>query len=382
MPKDDRERENPQAEAKRRGDLEGRAKDGAAHESSDREVESVRIGAELSQKTTEAAVATTALMADAGGAAFEAEALEPVEAANLSEQAIPSKGYGDFVREVGLAVAAAQDALDENSVEAAVRLAKTEIPALVALNQVVNEDGEVESVSPLIQENARLIQYIQPTFYQWARVFLRARFDIKSFASNARTEIQSSLSVNQRGFSIGGGASFGRGRLSGGYSSNQTDIDSSSEVQSEYSNAFSSGSSLMEAELRPRTDARFPPPIVAIQGPRLVASTTATSLAAPDPAADPPKPATVEITFGLFKKDGFKEPSGKTVTVTLEGPGQLGSSSVALTDGGDGKNLTGKVTLTRRASDSAGTAVVTGTIGTLKATVAIRFTPEPEPETP
>lgn len=386
-------RSKPEAEPRSEA-VEPRPTIGASQGESAVTAEAIRAGAEVAKRTTAAAVTVAAAMAGAGNGPLESPAAVEAVPQDISGQTLPGASFGDFVRNIGLALADAQGALDENSVEAAIKLAETEIPALIALNQVVNEDGEIESVTPVIQ-NAKLIQYIQPTFYQWAVARLFGRFDIRSFENNGSTRIDSSLDISQRSANIGGGASFGGGffgRLSGGFSSSRTSIDSSTQVDSSFASASSSGSSFFEAELRPREDTRFPPPIIAIQGPRLTATATATSLAAP---ADPAVPAEVTVTFTLFKRDGFQSTGDKVVAVVLEGPGQLERNSVTLSplmDGGEqtGQSeesdqmeqqrvttLQGSQRLRRRAEDEAGTAVVRATIGTLNSSLRIDFPAAP-----
>lgn len=323
--------------------------------------------------TTQAAVDTTSMMTDLVVTPMEAVGTDAVPP-DISQQTIPSKAYGDFVREVGLAVAEAQKSLDENSVSSALKLAETEIPALIALNQVVNEDGEIESVTPVVQKDAKLIQYIQPTFYQWSRVTMFARFDIKDFKANAATEIQSTVRTSSSSSRLGGSFGFSSlfsGGLSGGFNQGSSSVSSDTSTESAVDVATAQGTSFMLAELRPRTDTRFPAAIIAVQGPQLSASATATSLPAP---TDPAVPSQLSVSLTLFKKDGFKETGGKTVDVRLDGSGELSASSVALSPVvGDAKRLTGSVTLRRRTGDTPGTSTVRASIGTLNSSLAVNF---------
>lgn len=323
--------------------------------------------------TEAAAVATTGtLAANAAVATRDAQpqraAAVSADAQNVTDAALPSKGYGEFVKEVGLAVAEAQKALDDNSVEAALKLAATEIPALVALNQVVNEDGEIEKVEPVIQKDAKLIQYIQPTFYQWKQVTLYARFDVKTFKANAATEITSNVHIDT---STNGSVGYGLvGKANWNANANfNSQVDTS--VDASYATAQSTGTSYMLAVLEPRTDTRFPPPIIAVQGPRLRLTSTVESL----PPATEQEPKTATLTVELYKKDGFKATGNKIVELTLQGPGQLAASSITLaqTDPNNNTRLSGTVILTRRPADPADTVVIRASLGTLVGTLAVKF---------
>lgn len=335
--------------------------------------------------TTTAAVATTAGMAAVAAQTQSRNPASPVAAptpTDISQQTIPSKSYGDFIAEVGLAVAKAQAALDQNSVSQAEILASTSIPALIAINEVVNEDGEIESVEPVMQPGgAKLIQYIQPTFYQFSNVTLFARFQVSSFQDNADTKI-TSISA---GFQIGGnlqtwpgivGDLFGGVKLNANAGLSIGGSDTS--LNSSFADASSLGTSSMLAVITPRAsraDTSFPPPIVGVQGPKLTISSTINSLPAPTGGSSGPSPA--PLTIVLFKKNGFTPgTSYKVVDLMLSGPGSLSATSVTLSPvQGDDQRMTGTVTLYRSTSDGTGVATVRASLGTLNSSVSIAFPP-------
>ncbi|MBC8159626.1 MAG: S8 family serine peptidase, partial [Roseiflexaceae bacterium] len=302
---------------------------------------------------------------------------DEVTADNVTGQALPSAAYGLFVRRVGLAVAAAQSSLDDNSVEAAQKLAAVKVPALIAMNQVVNENGELVSVDPVVQE-VSLIQYIQPTFYQFRTVQMFARFDVTSFDSAGETQISSSVSgsnsASGRSNSNGSvGASFlgipvgsvGVGGGSSSASSSSFDRDSETNVSTEFESARSSGTSYMYAELRPRTDTRFPRPLIVRQGPQLSIRPDKTSLNVAGEVAT--------LTISLTGK-GITLNQTSRVEVSLEGPGTLSATgSITLTNAADGNGRTGTLTLTRSATDPVGTAVIRMVLGVMNASASVRF---------
>src|SRR5215212_8172010 len=77
--------------------------------------EVVQAGEAALIANTDAAVATTAIMAGLAGADAPAATNATATPQDVSSAALPSKAYGDFVKEVGMAVAMSQKALDENS---------------------------------------------------------------------------------------------------------------------------------------------------------------------------------------------------------------------------------------------------------------------------
>ena len=329
--------------------------------------------------TTAGAIAVHAGQTDLAARAIGLPATteDVVTADNITSQALPSAAYGTFVRRVGLAVAAAQSSLDDNSVEAAQKLAAVKVPALIAMNEVVNEKGELISVDPVVQE-VSLIQYIQPTFYQFRTVQMFARFDVTSFDSSGETNISSSISgsnsANSRSGSSGSvGASFlgiplGGGSVGGNSSSSSNSgftRDSETNISSDFESARSSGTSYMYAELRPRTDTRFPPPLLVRQGPELSIRPDKTSLNVADDVAT--------LTISLTGK-GISLNQTSRVEVSLEGPGTLSATgSITLTNAADGNGRTGTLTLTRSAADAVGTAVIRIKLGIMNASASIRF---------
>ncbi|MCU0491005.1 MAG: hypothetical protein MUD01_05435 [Chloroflexaceae bacterium] len=328
--------------------------------------------------TTSAAVQVHGEQTALAATAVLGAGVQNVSPEDISRQAIPSAAYGDFVRQVGLAVADAQKALDTNSVNAAKELANTTVPALIALNQVINEDGEIEKVEPVIQQDARLIQYIQPTFYQFRTVQMFAKFDVSDFQSDGTTKISSSRSnfgFNSR-FNAASGLNALFGGINGGFNQTFNTSSSNTEINSEFESASSRGTSYMYADLRPRTDTRFPPPIVATQGPRLTMSAAANALTAPEGDTAETE---MDITVTIFKKGGFSNANNKSVDLVLNGPGLLTASTVALAAvANDPQRLSGTVKLKRRKADASGTATIRATLGGLTAVVTIDF-PAPPP---
>jgi len=91
----------------------------------------------------------------------------------------------DMVTKLALGIAAAQRALDENSVETAKELADEEnaIEVVPALTETIDEKGEVtfKSANPV---KMTLLQVgLNPTFYQFAETTIEVTMDIKTTTS-------------------------------------------------------------------------------------------------------------------------------------------------------------------------------------------------------
>jgi hypothetical protein len=89
----------------------------------------------------------------------------------------------EMVMKLGLGVAEAQRALDENSVETAKLLADTTVPLVLSITQTIAVDGTVSYINqdPV---NVSLLQIgLMPTFYQFAEATIEVTMDIKTTSS-------------------------------------------------------------------------------------------------------------------------------------------------------------------------------------------------------
>lgn len=89
----------------------------------------------------------------------------------------------EMVMKLGLGIAEAQRALDENSVETASLLAETTVPLVLAVTQTIAADGTVsfENAPPV---DVALLQIgLMPTFYQFSEATIEVTMDIKTTAS-------------------------------------------------------------------------------------------------------------------------------------------------------------------------------------------------------
>ena len=89
----------------------------------------------------------------------------------------------EMVMKLGLGIAEAQRALDENSVETAQLLADTTVPLVLAVTQTIAADGTVSftNASPV---NVSLLQIgLMPTFYQFSEATIEVTMDIRTTSS-------------------------------------------------------------------------------------------------------------------------------------------------------------------------------------------------------
>ena len=89
----------------------------------------------------------------------------------------------EMVMKLGLGIAEAQRALDENSVETAKMLAETTVPIVLSITQTIAADGSVsyQNQDPV---NVSLLQIgLMPTFYQFAEATIEVTMDIKTTTS-------------------------------------------------------------------------------------------------------------------------------------------------------------------------------------------------------
>ena len=89
----------------------------------------------------------------------------------------------EMVMKLGLGVAEAQRALDENSVETAKLLAETTVPLVLAVTQVIAADGTVSFTNADPVEVSLLQIGLLPTFYQFSEATIEVTMDIKTTSS-------------------------------------------------------------------------------------------------------------------------------------------------------------------------------------------------------
>jgi hypothetical protein len=235
--------------------------------------------------------------------------------------------FGEFVKSVGLAVAAAQTELDKNLRETAKQLSETQIDVVAVFEQVTNDDdGSMADGVPHLQK-LPLINYLMPTAYAWKRVHLEADMNVQEF--NTR----SGFNIQQNSFAAGAGVRGGFGLFGAGfsasayanYSNNNTSVDSSNSLN------YAAGKLHMEATLEPRSDVELPKPFVLQKGPKLELQVGSRK---PVPAEGNPKEIVgqeVQLTATLSKTDGKPHDKGKALSVTVSDP-MLSYSSPGTTD--------------------------------------------------
>lgn len=213
-----------------------------------------------------------AMRASAAGAAGLARARDvstaPVtapEADVVDELQKGGPAFGDFVKSVGLGVAAAQAKLDETLVGTAKALSDTNIDVIAVFEQNIDDNGQLLDGNP-VKMKLPLVNYLMPTAYQWTRVFLQSDMKVSEFNGVSGFHIQGkSLSASasaRAGYSVFGGFS---GSASGSVATTSYEYG----AQASVSRDDAAGSLHLEATLEPRADIQLPKPFVLQKGPRL-----------------------------------------------------------------------------------------------------------------
>lgn len=90
----------------------------------------------------------------------------------------------EMVMKLGLGIAEAQRALDQNSVETAQMLAETTVPLVMAVTQTISSSGEVSFTSSEPVDVSLLQIGLMPTFYQFSEATIEVTMDIKTTTSS------------------------------------------------------------------------------------------------------------------------------------------------------------------------------------------------------
>ncbi len=89
----------------------------------------------------------------------------------------------EMVMKLGLGIAEAQRALDENSVNTATMLAETTVDLVMGVTQVIAADGTVTFTNAPPVEVSLLQIGLMPTFYQFSEATIEVTMDIKTTSS-------------------------------------------------------------------------------------------------------------------------------------------------------------------------------------------------------
>lgn len=273
--------------------------------------------------------------------------------------------FGDFVKSVGLAVAAAQTELDNNLTETAKKLSETQIDVVAVFEQVTkDEDGSMDKGIVHMQK-LPLINYLMPTAYHWSRVYLEADMSVQEFNS------RSGFNIQQKSFSVGASTSFSAGMFgaSGSGSAGFNVTNSSTGVDASNSLDLAAGKLHMEATLEPRSDVELPKPFILQKGPKLDVQVGAKTQKFD--ANDQTKVVgyEVKLTARLAKLDGSPN-SDKPLSVTLSDPSLI-FTSPGKTDTNGEMVITVNRTVTDPANDKPVQVLVRTTFGLVTSTVGV-----------
>ncbi len=205
-------------------------------------------------KIGDMAAADGAAVADVGAPAGESNVTDELSGGGVA--------FGEFVKSVGLAVAAAQAELDKTLVTTAKALSETSINTVAVFEQQIKDDDGTMDKGVVHIQSLPLTNYLMPTAYQWSRVYLEADMNVQEFNS------RSGFNIQQKAFSadarISGQAGILGASASGtagmSYSNTGTNVDTS------YGQDVAAGKLHMEATLEPRPDVQLPTALRAAEG--------------------------------------------------------------------------------------------------------------------
>jgi len=89
----------------------------------------------------------------------------------------------EMVMKLGLGIAEAQRALDQNSVETSKMLADTKVSLVLAMTQTIAADGSVSFTQAAPVEVSLMQIGLLPTFYQFSEATIEVTMDIKTTMS-------------------------------------------------------------------------------------------------------------------------------------------------------------------------------------------------------
>jgi hypothetical protein len=224
--------------------------------------------------------------------------------------------FGEFVKSVGLAVAAAQSELDKTLRETAKALSETQIDTVAIFEQQIkDDDGTMEKGNVHIQK-LPLTNYIMPTAYNWSRVYLEADMNVQEFNSRSGFNIQQKhFSADTRVTANASMFGFGASGTAGmSYGQSSTGVDAS------YGQDVAAGKLHMEATLEPRHDIELPRPFILQKGPRLNLRVSGREQITEGDGADKKVVGQkVKVIATLLKTDNSPN-SGKQLTINISEP--------------------------------------------------------------
>lgn len=172
--------------------------------------------------------------------------------------------FGDMIREMALAIAEGQMALDMNSVKVAQALADSELQAgsvVMYIEETVDADGNVKETNVVTNKGPMsLLTYgLEPRFYEFTESIIEVKMAI-SMKREMSTETKYGREFNLTNeskvkgkISTGGLTSFLFGKASAQFE-NTTTVAYSSTYDAKYSSKYSfneSGTSLLRTTLKP-----------------------------------------------------------------------------------------------------------------------------------
>jgi len=173
--------------------------------------------------------------------------------------------FGEMIKEMALAIAEGQQALDMNSIEVAQALAEIELPVgsvILAIEQPADEEGNPTGSPTLVTNDQpmNLLTYgLQPRFYEFTESIIEVKMTISMKSERSfKSEYKKAFSFkNKSTFKASASAGFLFGKASASAKS-ETTVAYSSSYNATYKSKYTfseTGTSLLRTTLKP-----VPPP--------------------------------------------------------------------------------------------------------------------------
>jgi len=185
--------------------------------------------------------------------------------------------FGEMIKEMALAIAESQQALDMNSIEVAQALAEIELPVgsvILAIEQPADEEGNPTGSPTLVTNDQpmNLLTYgLQPRFYEFTESIIEVKMTIsmKSERSYEREYKKAFSFKNKTTFKASASAGFLFGKAKTSVKS-ETTVAYTSSYNAKYKSKYTfseTGTSLLRTTLKPVPPPERSVPTIKIQSP-------------------------------------------------------------------------------------------------------------------
>ena len=235
--------------------------------------------------------------------------------------------FGQVLKNIGLAVAESQKALDEGVITGIKKLNDTKIKVVTQVVQELNDDGLPDaSKTQLVTNELSVLNFFVPTFHEWKNVELSMDLSVGEFDATQGVKFH----AEQESTSVGAGGSKSAWGFSGWFSASHSQSEQTVNVESSQDVSWSSGQVRVSALLGPRRTGKFPTPATVEIAPQIYVTQGAISEQKTDEVVTS---RAVDVMIEIRKRDGSKMQEGVPIVVESGGLlpdfGATGSSTDA-----------------------------------------------------